>query len=118
MENTYTWDCKSVKAYPLKNELENVIFTVHWRLNATDGENHSSVYGSIGINTEDLTNFTPYEDLTHADIISWVESAMGEEEVARLKESLDKQIEEQVNPTQISLTIKEDSAPIVEEPAV
>jgi hypothetical protein len=104
MANTYTWDCSTVKAYPNKEGKENVIFTVHWRLNASDEteEHHASIYGSVGLNTDNLDNFTPYESLTHADIVSWVEATLGEEEVARMKGNLDAQIEEKINPTEVT----------------
>ena len=90
--NPYTWDCSTVKAYPSKEGKENVIFTVHWRLNAEKDGHFASIYGSVGLNTDNLDNFTPYENLTHADIVSWVEATLGEEEVAKMKESLDKQL--------------------------
>jgi hypothetical protein len=45
--------------------------------------------------------------LTHADIVSWVEATLGEEEVARMKENLDKQLEEKITPSVITLNINQ-----------
>ena len=38
MAITYTWDCKTVDVHPEENDLQNVVYNVHWKLLGVDGE--------------------------------------------------------------------------------
>lgn len=108
MAITYTWDCKTVDTYPTKDSKSDVIFNVHWRLNAeddTEDKNTGSIYGVESINTDDLSTFTAFADLKESDIIGWVESGLGEERVKELKSALDNQIAEKITPTVVTKTI-------------
>lgn len=100
MANTYEWKIASLDAKIAEGDLSNVIETVHWRLQATDGEHTADVYGSVGVELEG--DFIPFEDLTQADIEGWLEAKL---DVASLKEGLDAQIEAIKNPTHVSLNI-------------
>jgi hypothetical protein len=42
--------------------------------------------------------FTPYADLTEAQVIGWVQDAMGEEVVAGYEANVAQQIADQINP--------------------
>jgi len=104
----YTWDCKTVDTYPTKDKKSDVIFNVHWRLNAeddTEDKNSGTIYGVESINTDDLSTFTAFADLKESDIISWVESGLGEDRVKDLKTALDAQIAEKITPTVVTKTI-------------
>ena len=108
MAITYTWDCKTVDTYPTKDSKSDVIFNVHWRLNAeddTEDKNSGTIYGLESINTDDLSTFTAFADLKESDIIGWVESGLGEEKVKELKSALDNQIAEKITPTVVTKTI-------------
>jgi len=108
MAITYTWDCKTVDTYPTKDSKSDVIFNVHWRLNAeddTEDKNTGSIYGVESINTDDLSTFTAFADLKESDIIGWVESGLGEDQVKSLKANLDAQIAEKITPTVVTKTI-------------
>ena len=113
-KNTYSWDCKTVDCYPTFEGNSDVVFNVHWRLNCTsdksneDGTLYSAtVYGTQAISTADIKDFIPFEDLTNATITGWVESTMGDDEVAELKSGLDANIDSQINPTSVTLTVSE-----------
>ena len=108
MAITYTWDCKTVDTYPTKDSKSDVIFNVHWRLNAEDDtkdKNSGTIYGVESINTDDLSTFTAFADLKESDIIGWVESRLGEERVKELKSALDNQIAEKITPTVVTKLI-------------
>jgi len=103
---TYTWNNKTVDTYPTLEGNNDVIFNVHWRLTGEDENgNIGSTYGTISLDTSDLTNFTAFVDITEDDINGWVETAMGEEDVQAKKDAIDAQIAEQVNPTVVTKTI-------------
>jgi len=108
MAITYTWDCKTVDTYPTKSDKTDVIFNVHWRLNGvddTEDENATDSYGVVSLDTEDLTSFTAFDSLTEADVTGWVEAALGEEQVASIKASIEHQIAEKITPTVVTKTI-------------
>ena len=100
MAINYTWDVSTVDVKEIDGNADTV-FNVHWRLTGTDDANDesASVYGTIGLDTEDLSDFIAFADLTVSDVQGWVEAAMGEEEIQAKKDSLDATIAELVTPT-------------------
>ena len=105
MAINYTWNVSTVDVKEIDSNADTV-FNVHWRLTGTDDANNdadgnpqaATVYGSIGLDTSDLSDFTAFADLTASDVQGWVEAAMGADEVQAKKDGLDAQIEELVNP--------------------
>jgi hypothetical protein len=104
MATTYKFVISDLKAKIQDGELSNVIDTIHWRYQATDGEFTADVYGSVGLESPEADSFIPSEDLTEDIVISWLEAKL---DVDALKEGLDAQIEAQKNPTHISLSLAE-----------
>ena len=109
MAINYTWDVSTVDVKEIEGNADTV-FNVHWRLTGTDDANTvkdmsdndiaaaATVYGTVVLDTEDLSDFIAFADLTVSDVQGWVEAAMGEEEVQAKKDSLDKIIAELVTP--------------------
>jgi hypothetical protein len=108
----YTWDVSTVDVYPTDEGQTDVIYNVHWRLNATDTQVDAegnpytaSVYGTQVLDTSDLSGFIDFDSVTSAEVQGWVEAAMGEEEVQSLKDGLDSKIAGQINPTSVTKTL-------------
>ena len=103
METSYTWQIDSLEAKAQQDNHENVIFNVHWRLDAYKIHNeikyHASRYG-VEHMEYDADNFTPYSDLTKEDVVGWLESALDVEEI---KSNLSDNINLQINPVDVSL---------------
>jgi hypothetical protein len=85
-------------AYPEYDGETDVVFTVHWCMDGTDGVYTAGVYGSVGLTLAPDTDFTPYADLTQEQVIGWVKDAMGEEQVASYEENVANQIAALANP--------------------
>jgi hypothetical protein len=85
-------------AYSELDGQTDVVSTVHWTLNGTDGTYAGSVYGSVGVTLDEGSVFTPYDQLTKAQVIGWVQDALGEDQVASYEANVVKQIEDQINP--------------------
>ena len=101
------WNCKTVDVYTDEhNGYEQVIYNVHWRVSKEEEEYVGSAYGTQSLNTENIENFIPYDDVTSQMVEGWVKEAMGEEEVSSIESSLDKQIEDQKKPTSVTNTIE------------
>lgn len=99
MANTYTWVISQLECYPEADGHQDVVMTVHWRRQATDGNGHTGdIYGSQVVTLNAEAPFTPYADLTFEQVVGWLEDAMGDEQLAAQIAALDKQIEDQINP--------------------
>ena len=72
MAITYTWNVSTVDTYPSVGDNSDVIYNVHWRLNAEDDANQdddgnnltAGVYGTQSLDTSDLSNFTNFDSVT------------------------------------------------------
>lgn len=98
MAITYNWFVAQMEAYPEYEGNTDVVFTVHWCMDGTDGEYTAGVYGSVDLTLDPGAPFTPYVDLTEAQVIGWVQSALGEEQVAAYEANVAQQIEDEINP--------------------
>jgi hypothetical protein len=85
-------------AYPELDGQTDVVFSVHWTLVGTDGTYNGGVYGSVGVTLDPDAPFTPYASLTQAQVIGWVQDALGEEQVTAYEANVAQQIENQINP--------------------
>jgi hypothetical protein len=72
---------------------DGFVVTVHYTVNAVDGDYTASTYGTVGYTEEGA--FTPYSQLTEAVVVGWVKDSLGQETV---EEALAAQIEAQKNP--------------------
>ena len=83
MAISYEWDCKTIDVYTHEhNGYEQVIYNVHWRVTKEDDEFIGSSYGTQSLNTEDIQDFVPFDEVTSEMVESWVKEALGEEEVS------------------------------------
>lgn len=113
MAINYTWDVSTVDTYPTLDGNADVVYNVHWRLNAEDDANQdadgnnitATSYGTCSLDTSDLSSFTAFADLTASDVQGWVEAAMGADAVTDLKAGLDAQIALLITPTSVTKTI-------------
>ena len=98
MANNYNWVIGQLDCYPEKDGHIDVVFTAHWRLNGSDGTNTATVYGSVGLTYEDGAPFTPYADLTQAQVVGWVQAALGPAQVQALTDNVAAQLAALANP--------------------
>ena len=54
----------------------DVITNVHWEITDVDGAHSGRVYGSVTIDTSDLSSFTAYGSVTEANAIAWAKTAL------------------------------------------
>ena len=63
MAITNTWNVVQMDAYPEKDGLTDVVFTVHWTLSGTDGTYTGGAYGSVGVTLDEGGGYTPLLNL-------------------------------------------------------
>ena len=104
MANTYSWTIQQL-AYEIGPDSDghrDVVYIVDWLLTASDEEDppHNARWSGIThVTREAAIDWIPYEELTEAVVVGWVEEDMGEDELVAMKSKLDAQIAEDVAPT-------------------
>lgn len=74
MEITHTW---KVNKLVQKNDNSGLVIQVFYKVHSTDGEYFYVSGGNIQLNTENLDNFIPYENLTEELTVQWVKDNLG-----------------------------------------
>jgi hypothetical protein len=94
MATTYQWNVVQMD----RLTSDGFVVTVHYTVNAVDGEFTASTYGTVGYTQEDKS-YTPFASLTKEQVIGWVKDSLGQDAV---EESLAAQIDAKKNPVQES----------------
>ena len=112
---TYNWNCKTVDAYVQQDGNDDVVYNVHWIVTGTtteEGKEYSSTsIGTQQLNTADITDFIPFDEVTNEQVVAWTQSAMGAEQVAAIEANISSAIDLEINPVSITLTIGEPVPP-------
>jgi myo-inositol-hexaphosphate 3-phosphohydrolase len=93
MATTYQWNVVQMD----RLTSDGFVVTVHYTVNAVDGEYTVSTYGTVGYTEQQGEQYIPYADLTEAEVVGWVQESLGKDIV---EAGLDAQIEAQKNPVQ------------------
>jgi hypothetical protein len=105
MSVTNTWVIEQMDCYPAYESQIDVVFIVHWRVNATNGVYSATNYGTTNVVYVAGEPYTPYANLTQTQVINWVQSALGAKQVASIETELATNIANQTNPPVISLAL-------------
>ena len=79
MANTYNWRINALDTKIHENDLDNVIYTVHWSfIGQDDSEEPVSVssIGTLGVQYNPEEPFIAYDDLTKEDVVGWLEACL------------------------------------------
>ena len=117
----YNWNCKTVDCYPEQDNEADVVYNVHWIVTGVsdqlDPQGVAYSATSIGtqtLDTSQITNFIPFEDLTNDEVVAWTQGAMGAEQVTQIESSIQGQIDRLITPTSVTLVIGEPVPPVEE----
>jgi len=98
-----TWSIVQLDYTASLNDQTDVVTNSHWQcIDEDDAGNQARVYGSVAIPTDNLSNFTAYEDITEAQALQWTKDAIGAEEVASIEANVTAQLQEIANPAEAS----------------
>jgi len=96
---TLSWIIERLLVKPTEGTLTDVVITADWRCNGTDGTYSGTCYGSASF-APPSGSFTPYEDLTQEQVLSWCYSN-GVDQKA-IEANVTQQINDQINPPVIA----------------
>lgn len=98
MSNTYAWKINQLNYDVSLNGKSNVVTGIVWTYEATDGTNMAALRGYKHINFDPHQPFVEYNELTEAQVKSWLVVALGESDIQEMQSQLDKQINDIVAP--------------------
>ena len=81
-------------------EVQNAVVQTYWKCTGTDEDGNSGTFSGatpFDLNTIDPDSFTPYEDLTEAQVLGWIEAAAASY-MDHIDEQIAKQIQQQIAP--------------------
>jgi hypothetical protein len=94
MALTYTWAITSLKK-TTDGSLDNVVVQSTWTCTGTDEDGDSGTFNGatpFPLSSVDPATFIPYEDLTEADVLGWIQAVV----VGQYKDHVDAQIMKQI----------------------
>jgi hypothetical protein len=92
---TYLWTISQME----RLTSDGFVVTVHYNVSATDDTYQASTYGTTSYTQTPGETYIPYDDLTQAVVVGWVQEALGKDTV---EASLQGQIDALKNPVQES----------------
>jgi len=83
-----------------RHSSDGLVITAHWEAIKESEGKQARVYGSIGLPIKDPSDpsFIPFDELTEDVVLSWVDAALGAEQVAAYEANLDAQLDALINP--------------------
>lgn len=104
MAATIVWNVSALNCYPQEDSKTDVVFCVHWQCNGTQVENgetyNGSVYATCGVTLDPDAPFTPYADLTQAQVLGWIWASGVDKDATEA--AVQQQINNQINPPVIT----------------
>ena len=99
---TILWLIERLLVKPTEGSLTDVVITADWRCNGTDETYSGTCYGSCSFQPPS-GSFTPYEDLTEAQVLQWCyENGVDKNAI---EANVTAQIENQINPPVVVLPL-------------
>jgi hypothetical protein len=121
---TLSWIIERLLVRKVEGTHTDVVITADWRCNGSQDQYSGTCYGSASFQPP-TGSFTPYEDLTEAQVLGWC-YANGVDQAA-IEANVTAQIENQINPPVIAPplpwvpvpepVVVAPEAPVVEAPA-
>jgi hypothetical protein len=94
---TYNWNVTALYTETIAGE-QNYVVIANYEVVGTDGTYSASLSNIARFSTENVDNFTPYEDLTNEIVIGWIQDELGVDGVSNLEACIQGQIDSQINP--------------------
>jgi hypothetical protein len=121
-EIIYNWNCNTIDKYPTLGELTDVIHRVHWIVTGwVDYGTQPIVARCSGIqdlNTDNVQNFIPFNEITSTNTTLWVKTAMGTERITSIESDIMMQIDLLKNPVSVTAVVPDAPIDQVQDPQI
>jgi hypothetical protein len=95
MATNFTWTVDQM--YTLDTPEPGFVVNVLWTLTGVDGQYTASIGGNSQFTVQEGT-FTPYSQLTQAQVIGWVQDSLGPDGIANFEANVQGQINSMITP--------------------
>jgi hypothetical protein len=95
---TYTWSILQMSVMPVLDGQTDVVVSANWNILGEDQGYTYNLAGWQNFTLQQGEGFTPYDQLTEAQVIGWVQNAMGENGVASMQASVEGSLNALINP--------------------
>lgn len=103
MSSAFTWKIDTLECIPRVENMDKYVVAAHWHCVGMGEKYAGQYYGSTTFSVDpNKTDFVPYDSITPEMAISWVQEALGEEQVAAVYGSIETQIKNQIDPPVVS----------------
>lgn len=86
---TVTWAITGITVLPQIDGYSDFAWQVSWTCSATEGANTKTMGSGVSFSPEQQGgSYTPYDQLTEEQVISWVKQALGPDLVAKTEEAI------------------------------
>ena len=94
---TYTWAVTALYTQTIDGKQDYVVIA-NYTVIGVDGDHSASLSNIARFSTENVSPFIPYDQLTEAIVIGWIQDELGVDGVANLEACIQGQIDSQINP--------------------
>ena len=95
---TYTWTIKKMSVMPVLDGQTDVVVSAQWNILGQDQSYSYNLSGWQQFTLKQGEGFTPYDQLTEAQVIGWVQETMGVNQVSNLQDSVQGSLDALINP--------------------
>ena len=97
MPVTYTWSINQLTAYPTYQSQTDVVFKVQWSYRGVDSNGVGSSRGGVTPVTYSAgAPFTPFNQLTEAQVLGWVQPTISAQQLADMEAGITGDIDWQI----------------------
>ena len=89
MATTYTFTPTSLTCYARQNGQSDVVYNIDRRYQASDGKYGYLTEGATTTTYIPGTPFVPYDQLTEAEVVNWIEESLGPITLAQMQSQAD-----------------------------
>ncbi len=94
---TFTWAVTALYTETVAGEQDYVVIA-NYSVVGVDGTYSASLSNIARFSTESVSPFIPYDQLTEAIVIGWIQAELGVDGVSNLEACIQGQIDSQINP--------------------
>ena len=93
----YNWEVTALYTETVAGEQDYVVIA-NYSVVGVDGTYSASLSNIARFSTESMSPFIPYDQLTEAIVIGWIQTDLGVDGVANIEACIQGQIDSQINP--------------------
>lgn len=94
---TFTWAVTALYTETVATE-QNYVVIANYTVVGVDGTYNAELSNIARFSTASVSPFIPYEDLTEAIVIGWIQDELGPDGVSNIEACIQGQINSQINP--------------------